>query len=108
MTEHEKMLAGALYNASDPEFVAHRLRTRTLTHRFTHSLPGELNLRRKTIRVLFESIGIRFEIKPDFRCDYGSHFHAGEDRYMNFSCVILDVCPVTIGRQVFFAPGVHL
>jgi len=108
MTEREKMLAGELYRASDPELVAMRLRARQLAHEYNRLRPEEMELRRGILRRLFGRIGERFEIEPDFRCDYGCHIFAGEDLYMNFGCVILDVCEVHLGHHVFMAPGVHI
>lgn len=107
-TEREKMLAGELYLASDPELVAARRRARDITHRFNASHPSETAERRALLRSLFGTIGERFEIEPSFRCDYGSNIHVGEDFYVNFDCVILDVCAVRIGRSVMMAPGVHI
>ena len=108
MTEREKMLAGALYRASDPELVALRLRARQLTGAFNQSEPTAVEMRRNLLAQLFGSLGAQAEIEPDFRCDYGVNIHAGDNLFMNFNCVILDVCRVDIGDSVFLAPGVHV
>ena len=47
-------------------------------------------------------------IEPPFRCDYGSNILIGDNFYANFDCIILDVCPVTIGDNVLFGPRVCL
>lgn len=107
-TEREKMLAGEFYRASDPELVAARLRARDLTFQFNTSHPSQIDQRRALLRSLFGTLGERFEIEPSFRCDYGSNIHVGEDFYVNFDCVILDVCEVRIGRGAMLAPGVHI
>ncbi|MBL8747415.1 MAG: sugar O-acetyltransferase, partial [Phycisphaerae bacterium] len=107
-TEREKMLAGELYVASDPELTALRLRCRTLTDRLNASRADHVSERAAIIRELFGSIGERFEIEPTFRCDYGFNIHAGDGLYMNFDCVILDVREVRIGRSCFMGPGVHI
>ena len=107
-TEREKMLAGELYRAADPELVAMRLRARQLTFDFNHSRPEEGERRYDLLTQLFGTIGPNSEIEPSFQCDYGCNIHAGDGLYMNFGCVILDVCEVHIGTQVLFAPGVHI
>ncbi len=107
-SEREKMLAGELYRPNDPELSAMRLKARNLTWRFNRSRPDEPELRNKLVRDLFGSIGNTFEIEPSFKCDYGCHIHAGDELFINFDCVILDVCEVRIGSQVMFAPGVHV
>lgn len=108
LTERDKMLAGELYFAADPELVAARLGARLLTHRFNASPPDDPALRRALIKELLGATGERFEIEPPFRCDYGANITVGEDFYVNFGCVILDVCAVRIGRNVLLAPGVHI
>lgn len=107
-TEREKMLAGELYRSMDPELVAMRLKARQLTYEFNHSRPEEGDRRYDLLISLFGTIGPSFEIEPSFQCDYGCNIHAGDHLYMNFGCVILDVCEVHIGSNVMFAPGVHI
>lgn len=107
-SERDKMLAGELYLASDPELVALRLRARALTRRYNQTLEGQSSERTAILRELFGSIGERSEVEPTFRCDYGGNIYAGDQLYMNFDCVILDVCEVRIGHACFMAPGVHI
>ena len=57
-------------------------------------------------RELFGDLGEGAWIEVPFYCDYGSNIHIGKNFYANFGCVILDVCDVTIGDNVFFAPYV--
>lgn len=107
-TEKDRMLAGELYRASDPELTALRLRCRSITERFNASRADQPELRTQLIRELFGSIGPEFEIEPTFRCDYGFNIHAGRRLFINFDCVILDVTPVRIGDSCSFGPGVHI
>ncbi|HOE95347.1 MAG TPA: sugar O-acetyltransferase [Candidatus Sumerlaeota bacterium] len=102
------MLAGQLYLASDPELVAERLQARRLLHRFNLSAPDESALREATLRELFGRIGPSFSIEPPFYCDYGYNILADDGLYMNFGCVVLDVCPVHIGAGVMFGPYVQV
>jgi maltose O-acetyltransferase len=107
-TQRELMLAGELYLASDPELVELRRRARELTRRFNATREDQPAERETILRELFGSLGQRVEIEPTFRCDYGFNIHAADGLYMNFDCVILDVCEVRIGRSCFLAPGVHI
>ena len=43
-------------------------------------------------------------MQPPFFCDYGKNIHLGERVYFNFNCVVLDVCPVTVGDFTLFGP----
>jgi len=47
-------------------------------------------------------------IQPPFYCDYGENIFLGERVFFNFNCVVLDVCPVTIGDFTMFGPGVQI
>ena len=107
-TEKQKMLAGELYDASDPELVRDRLRARVLLHELNISHPSDDAARRRIVCDLFGSGGDSVWLEPPFRCDYGSNIYLGEKVYFNFDCVILDVCEVRIGSHVFIAPGAHI
>ncbi len=47
-------------------------------------------------------------IEPSFNCDYGFNIELGRNFYANFDCLILDICPVTIGDNVMFGPRVSI
>lgn len=107
-TEKEKLLAGELYNAGDPELASERVNTRKLTRLFNETIETDLDQRTKLLKTLFGSTGESLYIEPTFRCDYGSNIHVGENFYANFDCVFLDVCEIRIGDNCFVAPGVHI
>ncbi|MEQ8818773.1 MAG: sugar O-acetyltransferase [Sumerlaeia bacterium] len=108
MTEREKMLAGQLYRASDPELSAMARRARDLVFRYNHLPPAQEDTARALLDELFGSLGAGGVLVPPFHCDYGTHIHAGDNFYMNSGGVILDVCEVRIGHGVMCGPGVHL
>lgn len=107
-TEKEKMLAAEIYDASDPELVKARERARRLTRLYNGTTEFDGEERTRLLKELFGSAGSRIYVEPTFRCDYGFNIHVGEDFYMNFDCVILDVCEVHIGDNCFMGPGVHI
>jgi maltose O-acetyltransferase len=107
-TEKEKMLHGELYDATDPQLVAERERARALTRRFNETTEAELDERRRLLGELLGSHGDEYAIEPPFRCDYGYNIRVGENFFANFDCVVLDVCPVDIGRNCQIGPGVHI
>lgn len=108
MTEREKMLAGLMYNAGDPELVAGRARARLLMRRLNRDAVGDDNEIRAILRELIPAAGEGLWIEPPLYVDYGSNIHAGERVYMNFGCCLLDVCPIHIGPRTMFGPGVHI
>ncbi|MEO8344639.1 MAG: sugar O-acetyltransferase [Betaproteobacteria bacterium] len=107
-TEKEKMLAGELYNASDPGLVAERLRARELCHKLNSSSPGIPEAERAEL--LFQLLGAATDayVTPPFYCDYGRNIELGSNVYFNFNCVILDVARVTVGNNVLFGPAVQV
>jgi maltose O-acetyltransferase len=107
-TEKEKMLAGELYVATDPELSAGRVRARKLLRAYNQSTEDELKLRESLLSQLLGHVGEGVWIEPPFLCDYGEHIRLGARVFMNFQCVILDCNPVTVGDDVSLGPGVHI
>jgi maltose O-acetyltransferase len=108
MTEKEKMISGALYDAQDPELEALRIKARTLYREFNQTAPTELDQRDRLLRALFGQVGKKLEILPPFYCDYGFNITLGDNVFMNMNCCILDITPVAIGNNVMFGPYVQL
>ncbi len=96
----ERMLAGEPYIASDPELGKMHLRAQRILHVFNISLPDATEERQSLIHELFGALGADYEVKPPFRCDYGSHIVAGERLFINYDCVILDCNTVRLGDRV--------
>src|SRR5512145_3070304 len=90
-TEKEKMLAGELYNALDPQLVNERRQARELTRAFNATAADEGSKRKHLLIELLGSVGSSIGIEPPFYCDYGYNIHLGDQVYFNFNCVILDV-----------------
>ena len=107
-TEREKMLAGELYNALDPDLVAARARARDLCQALNASREAEQDERRRILCELFAVGGDSVWMQPPFFCDYGANIELGERVFFNFNCIVLDVCPVKIGAFTLFGPGVQI
>ncbi len=107
-TEREKMLRGELYRADDPELTAARMRARELCYRLHHEQRGDVQSRQRILVELLGTGGETATIEPPFQCDYGSNIHLGQNVYFNFNCVVLDVCPVTIGDHTLIGPSVQI
>jgi len=107
-TEKEKMLAGELYVAADPELVAERQRCRQLTRRLNDWDYEDEAGYRAIMAELMPNAHPSVFIEPHFHCDYGYNIYAGEGVFMNFNCVVLDVMPVHIGAGTMFGPNVQI
>lgn len=102
------MLAGELYDPFDPELVAGRERARDLCQDLNATRERDTDARRRILRDLFGAGGHSVWMQPPFFCDYGSNIHLGERVFFNFNCIVLDVCPVTIGDFTLFGPAVQI
>ncbi len=108
VTEKDKMLAGEMYNAADPELADERRRARDLCKSLNDSHDNELELRSQILQDLFGSTGTDVWIEPPFYCDYGSNIFLGNKVYFNFNCIILDPAAVMIGSNVLVGPAVQI
>lgn len=108
MTEREKMLAGELYRASDPELRAMHIRAQDLTEQLNATPFRDQERRDAIIRQLLGSCGERVDIKSEFHCDYGCNIHVGDGFFANYGCVMLDVCEIRIGKDCLIAPQVGI
>lgn len=107
-TEKDKMLNGELYRPADPTLTKERQNAQKLTRLYNQSLETEGTKRTELLKELFGSVGEDIYIEPNFRCDYGYNIHVGDNFYMNFDCIFLDICEIWIGDHCFIAPGVHI
>ena len=96
------MVAGELYLAADPELVAERAHCEQVLR--DYNTRGEASV----LQGLLGAVGKDSYIRPPFFCDYGYNITLGDNVFMNFNCVVLDVVPVTIGDRVQMASAVQL
>lgn len=96
------MVAGEMYLAADPELVCDRDRCAELLR--DYNARGEETV----LRELLGALGANSYIRPPFFCDYGYNLTLGDDVFMNFNCVALDVVPITVGNRVQMASAVQL
>ena len=108
MTEKEKMLAGKIYDTSDKELAAMRLKAHKLSERYNSVFEDEEDIRNKILSELIPNIGKGTYIQGPIQFDYGAFTTFGENCYANFNFTVLDICPVTIGDNVFFGPNCML
>ncbi|HSC73354.1 MAG TPA: sugar O-acetyltransferase [Gaiellaceae bacterium] len=104
----ERMLRGELYLADDAELLAGRARAQALLERYnaTPSAAGEE--RDRLLRDLLGDVGDGVVVMPTFRCDYGSNIAIGNETFVNYDCIMLDVAPIRIGAACQLATRVQL
>ena len=107
-THRQRMLAGDLYLADDPELVAQALRARRLQDRFNRTAADDAGGRGAILAELVAEVGAGTEVRPPFYCDYGWNIRLGARVFANFGLVALDVAPITIGDDAQLGPNVQL
>jgi maltose O-acetyltransferase len=108
MTQKEKMLAGELYTADDPELVADADRAATWMARYNAASTASHEERHPLLVEGLGHAGTGAVVRPPFRCDYGYNIHLDDGVFLNFGCIILDVAEVRIGAGTQIGPGVQI
>lgn len=108
MTEKQKMLAGELYTANDPELTADAARASEWVARYNAASTASLDHKRALLNEGLGHVGADVIIRAPFHCDYGYNVHLDDGVFINFKCVILDVVAVRIGAGTQVGPGVQI
>ncbi|MBK7821227.1 MAG: sugar O-acetyltransferase [Tessaracoccus sp.] len=107
-TNRERMLAGDLYIADDPESgrIAQRaVRLVDAYHRAeVDGDPGA----RELLAQLVGHLGEGAYVKPPLYVDYGENISIGERVFVNYNLMALDVAAITIGDDCQLGPNVQL
>jgi len=106
MTNQERMLEGKLYLANDPELISLRRNAKRLLEEFNQTSFIDGKRRNFILKQLFKETGKAIYIEPHFHCDYGINISIGESFYANYDCIMIDVCEIKIGNNVFLGPRV--
>ena len=104
----ERMLAGDLYIADDPELAELSRAASDLAAAYNATSARQGPLRRQLLERLLGAIGAGTEIRPPLYVDYGAHIRIGARCFANHGLVALDVATITIGDDVQIGPNVQL
>ena len=107
-TEKQKMIAGELYSAADPEL--QRDQAAALAWMTVYNTPSATTAQDRQARLIegLGEVGRDVVIRPPFHIDYGYNITLGDRVFMNFGCVVLDVAAVTIGDGTQIGPVVQI
>jgi maltose O-acetyltransferase len=108
MSERQKMISGLPYDPGDPELQADQTAAKQWMARYNAAMAASPAERRDLLRQRMGEVGEGAIIRPPFHCDYGYNIRLGRGVFMNFNCVVLDVCEVEIGDQTQIGPGVQI
>jgi maltose O-acetyltransferase len=104
----ERMLAGDLYLADDPELVEQARAAHERMAAYNAATPSQPERRRRLLEELLAAVGPGTEIRPPLYVDYGANLTIGARCFANFGLVALDVAAIIIGDDVQIGPNVQL
>jgi maltose O-acetyltransferase len=104
----ERMLAGDLYLADDPEISARQHRAQELMAVYNATSVRDGERRRQLLEELLGAVGEGTEIRSPFYVDYGTQIRIGARCFANYGFMAMDVATITIGDDVQIGPNVQL
>ncbi|GLY18977.1 maltose O-acetyltransferase [Kineosporia sp. NBRC 101677] len=108
-TNRERMLAGDLYIADDPESERIYRRAQLLLEEYRlQSVRGEDEAARQTLADVLGTVGEGAAIRPPLFVDYGENLHVGARTFVNMNLTALDVAEIRIGEDCQIGPNVQL
>lgn len=107
-SQRERMLAGDLYIADDPELARDYQRAMALMEKFNASPASDPGMRQSLLGDLLGSFGEESDVRPPLYVDYGYQLHVGARTFANFGLMALDVAEIRIGDDVQIGPNVQL
>ena len=107
-TQKDRMLAGHLYLADDPELVADHRRACAWMDRYNAAGAASPFERHALMAKIFGGVGAGCDVRPPFHCDYGTNIEFGAGVFLNFGCVLLDVARIRVGDRTQIGPGVRI
>lgn len=108
MTEREKMLAGELYDCTDPALLRRWHEAKRLQAQYNAAPSDDGALLSSLLDHLIGSRGEEVWIAAPFFVDYGENIHLGSHVEINMNCVFFDCNRIEIGDHSGIGPGVHI
>ena len=107
-TNRERMLAGDLYVADDPESGRIAQRAVQLADAYHRAEIDGDPAARDLLGQLVGHLGEGAYVKPPLSVDYGENISLGDRVFVNYNLTALDVAAITIGDDCLLGPNVQL
>ncbi|WP_372592800.1 sugar O-acetyltransferase [Actinotalea sp.] len=108
-TQRERMLAGELYLADDPELaMLARRAVRLADAHHRASVSGDEDEAREVLSELLGHLGDGAVVRAPILVDYGENIRIGARTFVNYHLTALDVAAITIGEDCQIGPNVQL
>jgi maltose O-acetyltransferase len=107
-SNRQRMLAGDLYVAEDPELAAALRRGTRLADEYNVLAPRDWEAAKEILATLLGGVGENTWVRAPIYVDYGERLTIGARTFVNFGLVALDVAPIAIGDDCQLGPNVQL
>ncbi|MFE6522777.1 sugar O-acetyltransferase [Streptomyces sp. NPDC057794] len=107
-THLQRMEAGDLYIADDPEIARRQQRAVRLATRYQAAYAEDAEAARPVLAELLGSLGEEAHVRPPLYVDYGSNITIGARTFVNCNLTALDVAAITVGEDCQIGPNVQL
>ncbi|MEU5715623.1 sugar O-acetyltransferase [Streptomyces sp. NPDC020403] len=107
-TNLERMLAGDLYIADDPEIARRQRNAMRLAARYQAAYLEDADAARPILAEMLDSVGAGVDVRPPLYVDYGSNIAIGARTFVNYNLTALDVARITVGEDCQIGPNVQL
>ncbi|MFK4118961.1 sugar O-acetyltransferase [Streptomyces longwoodensis] len=107
-TNLERMRAGDLYIADDPEIARRQQQAVRLAARYQAAYAEDTDAARPLLAELLGALGEEAQVRPPLYVDYGSNIRIGARTFVNYNLTALDVADIVIGADCQIGPNVQL
>jgi maltose O-acetyltransferase len=107
-TQRQRMVAGDLYIADDPELERRQRRAALLADLYHQQVIADDPEAHVTLRSLIGEVGDGVVVRPPLFVDYGENITIGARTFINYNLTALDVATIRIGADCQIGPGVQL
>ncbi|GAB2800273.1 sugar O-acetyltransferase [Streptomyces chlorus] len=107
-TNLERMQAGDLYIADDPEIARRQQEAVRLAARFQAAFVEDAAAAQSILAELLGAVGEEAHVRPPLYVDYGSNITIGARTFVNYNLTALDVAAIVIGEDCQIGPNVQL
>ena len=107
-SEREKMLAGEIYDPGDPELCELRSKAQRFMRSYNQTIVDDGPVRDALLKSHIGAVGESCAIRSPVYIDYGANIYVGDRVFLNYGCVLLDVCTIHIGSGTQIGPAVQI
>lgn len=109
MTQYERMKAGLIYDAADPEILALQMPFLDRLREFNQLRATDYSEKERYMKEVFAACGEKCYIELPFRANWGGrHVSFGSNVYVNFNLTLVDDGQIFVGGKVMIGPNVTI